>query len=521
MTRQRNIPICEQALAKRDILQPEEFSQTSRKPRQSHTDCRLYKGPPGSPGTPGLKGDTGNRGYTGATGAPGARGLTGDKGSRGPQGPVGPKGVQGKNYKQLCPGTGEPGIKGNKGERGHQGAKGDSGPRGTPGDACAPSHGPPGDIGVPGYLGPKGAKGQKGNSGPRGEKGNMALGDITEQAYEKYLQMLLEIIKKVDSGTCCTQKTCTYDDVVYQHGEQIKPNCTTKCICQNGQWTCSRTNCFKGATCYASGDPHYSTFDGKRYDFQGICEYVLAKDCQRGRFTVTVVNTQCASTVSCTNQVTVTVPNFNLVIVLQRGPSGGKLYVNGIHHPNMGIGPILSIGEVEIVRSSSQVMVTLTITGLVVTWTGSSTVYVRASEDLKNQTCGLCGNYNGDRTDDFQNPSSILENNPNDFGYSWLHGSHLMRKNCTLPLPDPCPSVIQNQGKSRCDVLRGTQFSDCHSVVSPESYISDCIYDYCRCSSDQREVCYCDSLDNYAKACAAKGIILNKWRALYCRKCNT
>ena len=512
--------ICPVEIEKREILQSKKVVQTSRSPRQlSRRGCVYIRGRPGFPGPKGMKGDRGDHGFRGAPGKPGPRGPTGDRGSRGPRGPPGSRGIQGALYNQICLSTGPPGIRGDKGDRGPQGSKGNTGPRGIPGDSCLPSHGPRGDTGERGISGNDGEKGQKGSPGSKGEKGDVALGDISEQTYQTYLQMLQEIIKKIDSGTCCTQKSCKYNDMFYLQGEQIKPNCTTKCICQNGEWACSRTSCFNGATCYASGDPHYSSFDSRRYDFQGTCEYVLTKDCQRERFTVTAVNTQCNRIASCITEVTITVPNVNLVINLRRGPAGGALYINGDLHSNLENGHILTVGEVEIVRSNG-IIVTLINTGLVVTWKGSSSVQVQASKDLKGELCGLCGNYNGNSSDDFQNPSGIIEQNVNDFGFSWLIDGH-SRDNCSLPDPDPCPVVIQNQGVSRCNVLRGPEFSACHDVVSPSPYIADCIFDYCHCSSSQREACFCESLEAYAKACAANGIVLNKWRALYCRKLQT
>ena len=72
------------------------------------------------------------------------------------------------------------------------------------------------------------------------------------------------------------------------------------------------------ATCKARGDPHYTTFDGKRYDFMGKCEYVLVRDSVNNTFEVRQANEPCGNGVpTCTRSLTVIFGDLN--IELRRG----------------------------------------------------------------------------------------------------------------------------------------------------------------------------------------------------------
>lgn len=149
----------------------------------------------------------------------------------------------------------------------------------------------------------------------------------------------------LSGGTCVPVRDCgcSYDGHYYRKGDVFYPEnkCVEKCFCgENGAVSCQKAKCRRGETCklvdgvkgchpeghgkcVASGDPHYVSFDGQRFDFQGTCVYVLAKVCDNDKgyltsFMVTQRNEKYGNRrVAVTKSVTVTV--YGAVINIKQG----------------------------------------------------------------------------------------------------------------------------------------------------------------------------------------------------------
>ncbi|NXF41759.1 FCGBP protein, partial [Nyctibius bracteatus] len=163
--------------------------------------------------------------------------------------------------------------------------------------------------------------------------------------------------------------------------------------------------CFQGtvSTCWATGEPHYKTFDGKTFDFMGTCTYTLTKTCDLDPtlpvFSVEAKNEHRGNPkVSYVGSVTVRVYDVTVAVVRAED---GIVRVDSISHH---LPAILSKGRVQVHQHGMGVLLQ-TDFGLVVRYDLLHHVTVTVPQSYQGHLCGLCGNYNGQHNDDFLLPN--------------------------------------------------------------------------------------------------------------------
>ncbi|XP_070535332.1 mucin-2-like [Ptychodera flava] len=304
---------------------------------------------------------------------------------------------------------------------------------------------------------------------------------------------------------------CMHGGKPYNRGEQIKIDCN-KCFCNgDNQWVCETKEC--NGVCTVYGDPHYVTFDGKHYDYQGSCSYIIARSTQESNvsFSIAAENVQCGtSEVSCSKQVTMTIGT---------GSRQHRLTLSRDKPPQITYGE----GAGFFVSRVSFFVFVHTSIGVTLTWDNGTRLYTNLVPTHKGLVEGLCGNYNGDQNDDFVPPSGGFPlEQPNEFGDSWK-------------VHDYCPSapIIEDTcalhperktwSKKQCSVLKSDVFKPCHNKVPFEPWLKRCEFDACGCDMGGDCECLCTAIAAYQYECNRHGIPI-KWRTqelcpIQCEEC--
>ncbi|XP_078735563.1 alpha-tectorin-like [Lampetra fluviatilis] len=152
--------------------------------------------------------------------------------------------------------------------------------------------------------------------------------------------------------------------------------------------------------------------------------------------------------------------------------------------------------------------------GFVLTRLGN--VVVCAGERLQGLTCGLCGNFNGNASDDAYTPDGVVADNLEGFVFSWRRGIIT----CTDFCKEFNASCLlgDQHGEQACLVLLGTShnpFAACHSTVDPRPFHQRCLR--AACLSPRPQAGVCRAIEAYEVACGGIGVRAESWRnATFC-----
>ncbi|KAK3108253.1 hypothetical protein FSP39_004202 [Pinctada imbricata] len=307
----------------------------------------------------------------------------------------------------------------------------------------------------------------------------------------------------LNNDTCVRpeQCPCKHGDKYYQPGQTVPKDCN-RCTCTSGSWQCTNKRC--EATCSATGDPHYMTFDGIRYNFMGICSYQMVQDTQSPDFGVIANNIACGhGHASCTKSITLQYAGHTIEMGHNHELTIDNKLVTKLPYQKKGI---------KLYMVSSLFMKAELSNGVTILWDGRTRAYITAPTNFFNRTRGMCGTFDHNQNNEFLTKSGDIETDINSFGNKWKLQPLCRDETPGQSTASPCETdaAKKSQADKYCRYLKGDVFSSCHSVVDYTPVYENCMYDVCACTSNLGD-CLCPMLGQYAQDCAAQGIDI-LWR---------
>jgi hypothetical protein len=334
------------------------------------------------------------------------------------------------------------------------------------------------------------------------------------------------------SWTACLEARCRNQDscAVIQAYEasclQVLPNAPSQVdecgVCYGNGLSClPQRQYFK---CHASGDPHYTSFDGTRFDFQGACDYTMAQllaaplvpaanltSVPLSAFEVQARHGNCPGPfVQCIFGVAVRINSH----VFEFGMSSEATFLNG---QALTVFPVTFEEGVLEVLSATQRRITLNHGDMIVNWRPYSLdVYV--GDNYAGLVAGVCGfasntlgiiSRTGARATNLTNAGLFGTLN------SWANSnaSTLFRSgrsgNCSVampPPPPPCPASRLAVVQPRCNMLSDPagRYAVCQTLIRDTAFeASSCVLDACEDSNPLNSVC--QSIQQFESRCLQAG----------------
>lgn len=177
----------------------------------------------------------------------------------------------------------------------------------------------------------------------------------------------------------------------------------------------------------------------------------------------------------------------------------------------------LNNNAVQVYQSGFSVIVSTNF-GLEVSYDTNHLVRIRVPYTYHNATCGLCGNFNGIRQDDFRTPQGEIVSSDVVFTNSW-RASGEDEPGCEPECEGlECPACTEDQtelysNNDHCGILQNSSgpFATCHQRFPPQPFVESCVFDLCVAGGYQPILC--EALYVYASQCQQNGIQLPSWRS--------
>ncbi|KAF7666854.1 hypothetical protein LDENG_00091220 [Lucifuga dentata] len=256
-----------------------------------------------------------------------------------------------------------------------------------------------------------------------------------------------------------------------------------------------------GQVCSTWGNFHFKTFDGDVFQLQSTCNYVLTSACRSSYkdFNVQVRRQQVDG-----------VPTISNIIMKLEGSvvelSKGLVLVEG----KRAVLPFSQSG-VLIEQTPTYIKVKAKL-GLMAVWNEQDSFLVELDIKYKNQTCGLCGDFNGVQlyNEFFSHGVKI---SPVDYSNFWkMDGPTESCSDYTPASTQSCSDM-----KPLCEqILTGPAFSSCHGLLDVSAFTSACIADLCHCGNPSPKhadpFCLCDTVAEFSRQCVHAGSKPKNWR---------